>query len=261
EGPTTESEPEGPTTEPESESELEGPATEGPTTESEPEGPTTESELESPTTESEAEGAPPSRGLRSWWVRRREQIESKWSRVGSEINRTRLIAKVFLLHVRYVFGYLAFGFAVSAPLQLGRLHQQGWEEGIFKSLLLGGMCGIPFLLLWPLTIIAWERMRIPEFKNLELGLTRWAAIVAALWVFSCGVVRWPLRLDGFVAWIADPQIAWITFGLMFFAWLRVKFHTMIFREFYTLKHDEDLVLRVPPSRLDLAKGDERGERD
>tara|TARA_R110002072_G_scaffold113619_2_gene243300 strand:+ start:414 stop:1019 length:606 start_codon:yes stop_codon:yes gene_type:complete len=182
--------------------------------------------------------------------------------VGEELSRTRLVAKVFLLHVRYVFGYLAFGYLVSAPLQIGRLHEDGWLSGIAVCLVLGFACLIPFLVLYPFTRIAWERMRIPEFKNLELALTGWAAIAAAVFVAAAGIVRWPLRLEGAVLDVFNPNVAWLCFGLMFFAWVRVKFHTVLFREFYTLRDEDDLVLRVPgrgsgkTKRLDKSKVDE-----
>ena len=52
----------------------------------------------------------------------------------------------------------------------------------------------------------------------------------------------------------DERVAWLTLGLMFFGWIRVKFHTILFREFYTLKPEDDLVLRVPPSQLKLDLG-------
>jgi len=173
-----------------------------------------------------------------------------------------LIVKVFLLHVRYVFGYLAFGYLVSAPLQIGRLHEEGWLQGIATCLALGVVCLVPFLVLYPFTRIAWERMRIPEFKNLELALTGWAAIAAAIFVLATGFVRWPLRLEGAALDLFHPGVAWLCFGLMFFAWVRVKFHTVLFREFYTLRDEDDLVLRVPErksgktKRLDKSKLDE-----
>ncbi|MBL4847604.1 MAG: hypothetical protein JKY65_18960, partial [Planctomycetes bacterium] len=187
-------------------------------------------------------------GFRGWWRRRKAGTAQRWSRVGSDLSRTRLVVKVFLLHVRYVFGYLAFGFLVSAPLQIGRLHEDGWLKGIAACLVLGFACLIPFAVLYPFTRIAWERMRIPEFKNLELALTGWAAIAAAVFVLATGLVRWPLNLEGWPRDVFHPGIAWLCFGLMFFAWVRVKFHTLLFREFYTLRPDDDLVLRVPERR-------------
>jgi hypothetical protein len=198
---------------------------------------------EGPAEEGPAEAKEP--GFRAWWKRRQRGVVRRWSVVGDELSRTRLVIKVFLLHVRYVFGYLAFGYLVSAPLQIGRLHEEGWLEGIAACLALGVVCLIPFLVLYPFTRIAWERMRIPEFKNLELALTGWATIAAAVFVLATGIVRWPLRLEGAVLDIFHPSVAWLCFGLMFFAWVRVKFHTVLFREFYTLRDEDDLVLRVP----------------
>lgn len=211
-----------------------------------------------------AAGEPPvglSGRLSAWG----DQAEEKWRFLDAELLRTRLLTKVVLLHLRYTFGYLAFGFLVSAPIQLGFRHGAGWVEGSFKSLFLGALFALPCLILWPMTLIDWHRMRIPEFKNLELALTRWAAIVAALWLVTAFVGERVLGLEGWLGWICDIRVAWTNLGLMFFSWVRVKFHTLLFREFYTLKPDDDLVLRVPPSRIKLKKDtpdpdDPNGER-
>jgi len=220
-------------------SDAESPAAEA----CEAESPTAEEESESGEASDSGEAKEP--GFGAWWKRRQRGVVRRWSAVGEELSRTRLVVKVFLLHVRYVFGYLAFGYLVSAPLQIGRLHEEGWLSGIATCLALGVVCLIPFLVLYPFTRIAWERMRIPEFKNLELALTGWAAIAAAVFVAATGIVRWPLGLEGAALDIFNPNVAWLCFGLMFFAWVRVKFHTVLFREFYTLRDDDDLVLRVP----------------
>jgi hypothetical protein len=187
--------------------------------------------------------------LSSWAASRRDKAERNWRFLDAELQRTRLLTKVVLLHARYTFGYLAFGFLVSAPIQLGMRHEAGWTEGLVKSIVLGVLFALPCLLLWPLTIIDWHRMRIPEFKNLELALTRWAAIAAGVWLAACFVFGRVLDVGGWTGWLLDLKVAWTNLGLMFFSWVRVKFHTVMFREFYTLKPDDDLVLRVPPSKL------------
>ncbi|RMG17209.1 MAG: hypothetical protein D6731_04500, partial [Planctomycetota bacterium] len=206
---------------------------------------------EDPPRPSPAKGPGPWRRLRAWVSRRGERAEHDWRFLDAELHRTRLLFKVVALHLRYTFGYLAFGFLVSAPIQLGFRHEEGWLEGLFKSVVLGALFAVPALLLWPFSNIDWGRMRIPEFKNLELALTRWAAVLAALWLAVAFVVEKVLRSEGVVGWLCDTRVAWTNLGLMFFSWVRVKFHTLMFREFYTLKPDDDLVLRVPPSRLRL----------
>ena len=117
-------------------------------------------------------GPTPSSRLTQWVETRRDKAEANWRFIDAELHRTRLLATVFLLHLRYTFGYLAFGFLVSAPIQLTTQRHE-WGDQVLKSLALGLGCVLPFLLLWPFTRIAWERMRVPEFKNLELALTRW----------------------------------------------------------------------------------------
>ncbi len=201
-----------------------------------------------------------------WFAGRRDKAEHNWRFVDAELKRGRLLTKVFLLHLRYSFGYLAFGFLVSAPIQLGWRRELASGGHMFKSLALGLACALPFLLLWPFTRIAWGRMRVPEFKNLELALTRWATVMAILFVVLAASVTVLFGHpepgpDGVVpqlpwwVWICDVRVAWLTLGLMFFSWIRVKFHTLLFREFYTLKAEDDLVLRVPPSQLKLDLSD------
>lgn len=189
----------------------------------------------------------------SWWKRRREAVESNWQFLDGELHRGRLLTVVLLLHLRYTFGYLAFGFMVSAPLQLA--YRQEWGDHLLKSVVLGLLCVVPFVCLWPFTRIDWGRMRVPEFKNLELALTRWATVLAlAFLVFSAAVRLFAGQSDDEEAWwvwVCDVRVAWLTLGLMFFAWIRVKFHTLLFREFYTLRPSDDLVLSVPPSQLNL----------
>lgn len=189
----------------------------------------------------------------AWWKRRREAVESNWQFLDSELHRGRLLTVVLLLHLRYTFGYLAFGFVISAPLQLA--YRSEWGDHILKSFLLGALCIIPFVCLWPFTRIDWGRMRVPEFKNLELALTRWATVLAFGFLLFTAVVRLFAGEsddgEAWWVWVCDVRVAWLTLGLMFFAWIRVKFHTLLFREFYTLRPSDDLVLRVPPSQLKL----------
>jgi len=181
---------------------------------------------------------------------RRDQLEMNWRFIDAELHRTRLLIKVAALHLRYTFGYLAFGFLISAPIQL--ILKDATGQHVLKSLILGGLCLVPFMALYPLSKIDWGRMRIPEFKHLELALTRWAAILALLFLIVSVVVQLIAEEEsqGWLMWLfRNPSVASVNLGLMFFAWLRVKFHTLMFREFYTLKPDDDLVLHVPPSQL------------
>jgi hypothetical protein len=203
--------------------------------------------------------------LTGWFARRRDKAEDNWRFVDAELTRARLLTRVFMLHLRYTFGYLAFGFLISAPIQL--IVRRELDGGhFFKSLTLGLACVIPFLVLWPFTRIAWERMRVPEFKNLELALTRWATALALIFVIVAAGITVLFGHptpgpDGEIpalpwwVWICDARVAWLTLGLMFVSWIRVKFHTLLFREFYTLKAEDDLVLRVPPSQIKLDLSD------
>ncbi len=191
--------------------------------------------------------------VRAWWKRRREAVESNWQFLDGELHRGRLLTVVLLLHLRYTFGYLAFGFMVSAPLQLA--YRSEWGDHLLKSIVLGSLCVVPFVCLWPFTRIDWGRMRVPEFMNLELALTRWATVLALAFLIFSGVVRLFAGHsdddEAWWVWVCDVRVAYLTLGLMFFAWIRVKFNTLLFREFYTLTASDDLVLRVPPSQLML----------
>ncbi|MEZ6185826.1 MAG: hypothetical protein R3F62_12550 [Planctomycetota bacterium] len=189
---------------------------------------------------------PQPRGRLGRWLRLKQyEAERRWADPREHFRHKRLLAKVVLLHVRYTCGYLATGFLISAPIQLGT--QDHWDS-IGKSLVLGLICTLPFVVLWPFTRVDWERMRLPEFKNLELAQTRWAVYASGAFLLVCGLARlWP---DGSLLWLFDVRIAWLSLLLMAFAWLRVKFHTLVFREFYTLKPDDDLVLSYRPPLRD-----------
>ena len=181
---------------------------------------------------------PPARGgWREWWRLRRQATELRYALAFRGVQRTRVITQVLLLHFRYTCGLLATGFLVSAPIQLGTTRQ--WDE-IWRSVLLGVVLGIPFLVLAPLTNIDWGRMRLPEFKNLELAFTRWA-VWASLLFFVVGLLSDWMSLG----WVLDAQVTWVNLVLMLFAWVRVKVHMVMFREFYTLRPGDDLVVSLP----------------
>lgn len=179
---------------------------------------------------------------RAWWRLRRQATELRWAFLFRGVMRAGLVTQVLLLHVRYTCGYLAAGFLVSAPIQLiGGSHGQ-WDEGrIWKSMWLGGLFGLPFLLLMPFTNVDWGRMRIPEFKHLELAFSRWA-----LWA-SLGLLMLALLIQAGHGSdsLLDLRVAWVNLVLMFFAWVRVKANMIMFREFYTLKPGDELVISLP----------------
>jgi len=177
--------------------------------------------------------------VRERWQVQRAETESHWARVLVGVQRTRIVTRVILIYARYTCGYLATGFLISAPLQL--VTHREWGD-MFKSLILGVAFALPFLLLIPFTQLEWERMRLPEFKNFELALTRWASYCAGAFFALSGLLQITAP-ETTLGWLCDVRVAWVELVLMFFAWVGVKFHTVLFREFYTLKpDDDDLVL-------------------
>ena len=193
-----------------------------------------------------APAPPPAHSLgtrwRTWWQLRRQRTELRWSALFRGVQRASLVTQVLLLHVRYTCGYLATGFLVSAPIQLIGASHGEWDEGrIWKSMLLGGLFGLPFLALIPFTNVDWGRMRIPEFKHLELAFCRWA-----VWV-SLGLMVLALLIEAVSGpgALLDRRVAWVNLVLMFFAWVRVKANMVMFREFYTLKPGDELVISLP----------------
>lgn len=183
----------------------------------------------------------------AWLEARNDATQARWDAVLEipRVRRTRFLAKVAAIHARYTFGYLMAGFLVSAPIQLGRGHEG--DGAIFKSIILGLACLVPFVVLIPFTKVAWDKMRLPEFKNLELGLTRWATIASVAFL----AVTWGVQLfaapTSAAAWLFDPHVAWVNLGLMAFAWVRIQFDAWLFREFYTLHPDDDtlVLFRLP----------------
>ena len=189
----------------------------------------------------------PPGGVLGWIKARNDATQARWDAVLEipRVRRTRFLAKVVAIHARYTCGYLMTGFIVSGPIQLGRGKEGG--GAIFASILLGLAFLLPFVALIPFTKIAWEKMRLPEFKNLELGLTRWALIA------SVGLLLFTWCVQAFaipgtpLTWLFDPHLAWVNLVLMLFAWVRVQFDAWLFREFYTLHPDDDtlVLFRLP----------------
>ena len=220
--------------------------------------PSTPQKPEPPSEEAPVEGGLLKRSIHrliNWPFRARDDVEERWGNITQEWDRIRggtvarylFLTKIVLLHARYVFGYIAAGFLVSAPLYMGTklFNDFSWDSKIFGhifySLLDGLICLIPFIVLIPVTQIDWENMRVPEFKIFELALTRWASYIALAYLIVCINLNFFYDMSG-QAWWFDLQIAWINFTLMVSAWLRIKIQTLIFRDFYSLESKEDLVL-------------------
>lgn len=208
--------------------------------------PATPTEPPEPPTPPEPPEPPARHGLtgrwRAWWRLRRQATELRWAFLFRGVMRAGLVTQVLLLHIRYTCGHLAAGFLVSAPIQLIGGSYGQWDEGrIWKSMWLGGLFGLPFLLLMPFTNVDWGRMRIPEFKHLELAFSRWA-----LWA-SLGLLVLALLIQAGHGSdsLLDLRVAWVNLVLMFFAWVRVKANMIMFREFYTLKPGDELVISLP----------------
>jgi hypothetical protein len=199
----------------------------------------------------------PLKRLVRWPFQVRDDVEQRWGNItqewdrisGSTIARYLFLIKIVLLHARYIFGYLAAGFLVSAPLYLGTkmFGNLEWDQfvfgRIFYSILTGVICIVPFILLIPLTRIEWENMRVPEFKIFELALTRWASYISFAYLVISFYVNAIFDKEPTQAWWFDLQIAWINFTLMVSAWLRIKIQTLIFKDFYDLEEKEDLILQ------------------
>lgn len=196
--------------------------------------------------------APPSPLARAlaWLKARNDATQARWDDVLAvpRVKRTRLLAKVIAVHVRYVCGYLMTGFLVSAPISLGMRHEG--PSAILASILLGAIFALPFVALIPFTKIDWAKMRLPEFKNLELNLIKWATVASAAFLVLTwlvrGVVRSPTTTP--LEWLLDPHIAQLNLVLMAFAWLRFWFEHWMFRDFYTLHPEDDtlVLFRLPP---------------
>lgn len=100
--------------------------------------------------------------LRARWKAKREQTEFQWGRILVGMRQTPVVTHVLLVYARYTCGYLATGFLVSAPLQL--VSNREWGD-LFKSVILGGVFALPFLVLIPFTQLEWERMRLPSSRT------------------------------------------------------------------------------------------------
>lgn len=178
---------------------------------------------------------------------RPEPANDRKERFRLAAERARLHAKFSLLHVRYVLGYLAAGFGVSVPVTLGYQIYYGQDAGEVLaltglSLLYALVCLVPFVLLEPMTRVAWEKMRVPEFRIFELGVSRAAAIVS-LGFFALSLIRAGNFGAHMARWL-PPGLFWTVFVLMGTAWAKIKAQTYIFPEFYADRGGER-VLSIP----------------
>ena len=136
----------------------------------------------------------------------------------------------FLLNIQYTIGYVAAGFLVSVPIQvLWTAYQshsaEGWSD-LWGSLGRGLVCLAGYFIFWPiLRYYDWENMKLPEAKLFELAVTRNATIVSALLlVLSLGYEA-----------VGSSKMLWLLFLLEGFAYVKIKAHTLIFREFYAIE--------------------------
>jgi hypothetical protein len=196
--------------------------------------------------------------FRTWLKARNDATQARWDEVlrVPRVKRTRALAKVVAIHVRYVCGYLMTGFLVSAPISLVMRKEAASE--ILASIVLGGLFALPFVALIPFTKIDWAKMRLPEFKNLELGLIKWATIASAGFLAFTAIVHMVIwsKTTTPLEWLLDPHIAWVNLVLMSFAWLRFWFEHWMFRDFYRLHPEDDtlVLFRLPTE----PKGDSVG---
>jgi hypothetical protein len=167
-------------------------------------------------------------------------------------DRARARAKFGLLHLRYVTGYLAAGFGVSAPVTLG--YQIYYGENALQMMALTGLSvlyGIvflaPFLALEPLTRVAWGRMRVPEFRMFELTVSRSAALVS-LALFVASLFTHMSSASRLARWL-PPGLFWTVCVLMATAWAKIKAQVILFPEFYADRGGERVLGASPvPAR-------------
>jgi hypothetical protein len=135
-----------------------------------------------------------------------------------------------LLNVQYTIGYVAAGFLVSVPIQLlwtiYQSHSADKAPELWGSLVRGGVCLALYFVLWPiLRYYDWGRMKLPEFKLFELSVTRNATLVS----FGLLLLSLPYPQVG------TRQMLWLLFLLEAVAYVKIKAHTLIFREFYAIE--------------------------
>jgi hypothetical protein len=152
-------------------------------------------------------------------------------------------AKLRLLRVRYVLGYLAVSLLVSVPLDLGYRVAYGQATveslgAIGVSILYGLICLSGFLALRPLTGIPWERVRIPEYTVFEMRTAAWSAGVAVLLLAASLLASFARPALGLYL---PPRLFWTVLVLMVLAWAKIKLQTLVFPEFYADRGGEKIL--------------------
>jgi hypothetical protein len=153
-------------------------------------------------------------------------------------------AKLRLLRVRYVLGYLAASFLVSVPLDLGYRVAYGQATveslgAIGVSILYGIVCLVGFFVLRPLTQIPWERVRIPEYTVFEMRTAAWSALVAALLLGLALVASFAHAKAAEL--FLPPRLFWAVLVLVVLAWAKLKLQTLVFPEFYADRGGEKIL--------------------
>jgi hypothetical protein len=114
------------------------------------------------------------------------------------------------------------------------------------SLAYGIGLGLPFLALEPITRIAWQKMRVPEFRMFELAVSRSAAIVSFA-LFCVSMVR-PASISASMTRWLPPGLFWTVFVLMGTAWAKIRAQVVLFPEFYADEGGERVLQVVPPEQ-------------
>lgn len=221
-----------------------------------PGGPAPGTPIGTPIEEARADTAPkksPWGRLKAWVEQRNARTQARWSAAlhAEHVLRWRLLVKVVAIHVRYTSGYLAAGCLVSAPLQLVFLvvrdrSQPGQLVTRLHELLTAVVLGLLLLVLMavmiPFTRIDWEKMRLPEFKNLELNLAWWSMIASAAYMLVAVPADLALQKAPPVGLLFDRRLGLLLFTFMLFSWIRARFDAWLFRDFYTLRPDDDSLI-------------------
>jgi hypothetical protein len=172
--------------------------------------------------------------------------------------RARVVAKLGLVHARYVFGTLGTALLVSVPIDVGYrlLHEEhadtSWLGPAGVSVLYGLLCFAVFASMIPFTRIDWGRMRVPEFQTFELSISRSAMIASAVLLVASFIVRF-LSHDGLVHALLPRRLFWTVFVLMAIAWAKIWIQTKLFPEFYADVGGE----RVLDAATELARLEQR----
>lgn len=211
-----------------------------------------------PVTDPAGAASPPRTGgpwarLRAWIDERNARTQARWSAAlhAEHVLRWRLLVKVVAIHVRYTSGYLAAGCLVSAPLQLVFLlfrdrSQPGQLMTRLHELLTAVLLGLLLLVLMaamiPFTRIDWEKMRLPEFKNLELNLAWWSMVASAVYMVVAIPADFALQKGPPLGVLFDRRLGLLLFTFMLFSWIRARFDAWLFRDFYTLGPDDDSLI-------------------